>query len=579
MLETRSPWWARIPMIGNLGAPIIRKEVFSLVRRNRWFWAQFIYLLVLAAGMAIIYASNSTFSLPPEILGARLVNKFFTLQIGLVCLIFPGLASTSISAERVEKSFDLLVVSDLTPAELVWGKLLGILGSAFYFLVSTLPILGVCIFFGGLSPVAILVDYSFLFMLAIVVSAWGILISAMSRNNLLSIIGTYALALFLGFWSCMMFSEVLPQNGARGLLDAYQMANASARGYVLWSILTAFTSFIMVSLIGASFFLSSPESNRGTPMRIFITLSVLGGIIFANSTIAMIGASGPITPNQLADIGPPSLVFAACLMMLVLVGLAGSRVETPLRAVRLASLRPKRWYAAWPVIGGGVRGVFLACGLLVFGLFSLESLFLNTIDTLSLPSSAGAGTVASWKGAAFTTVFPWVTQLLAVWVFAFLGLAFFLSTVGLRGGINWFLTIGVSILLILLSIGRLATRPPSEYESMTMFSPIVTIVGHFNSRRFPVGGPELDATFTGYWIAGVLLIAAGIVSMKMQGLPLFVLRRPGYDFLIERAQPQTAASEPSDLGALATEEGDSESEIAAAATAIDPDDGSPTSGS
>jgi len=45
-------------------------------------------------------------------------------------LAVTALAVTSITTERDRAAFDLLLVSDLEPGELVWGKLLGVLGAA-----------------------------------------------------------------------------------------------------------------------------------------------------------------------------------------------------------------------------------------------------------------------------------------------------------------------------------------------------------------------------------------------------------------------------------------------------------------
>ena len=42
--------WTRLPLVGNLGYPIALKEVRSLIRGGRYFWAQFFYLAVLAVG-------------------------------------------------------------------------------------------------------------------------------------------------------------------------------------------------------------------------------------------------------------------------------------------------------------------------------------------------------------------------------------------------------------------------------------------------------------------------------------------------------------------------------------------------
>lgn len=536
MLEVRAPWWTRIPMIGNLGAPIIVKEVFSLVRRNRWFWAQFLYLLLLAGGMAILYASNSNFTVPPEVLGGRLVIGFFAIQMGLVFLIFPGLASTSISAERVERSFDLLVVSDLTPAELVWGKLLGVLGSAFYFLVSTLPILGVCIFFGGLSPLAIAIDYGFLFVMAITVSTWGILVSAMSRNNLLAIIGTYALALPLAVMMVALYSVGMIEEGARGIWELLDLTGP-AKPVILTLSISAIVLFNLANLIGATFFLSSSESNRGTPVRIFITVLIFAGVFLCGWVLDFASSQGRFGVRDLAQGTRQLLITSGCLMFLVLVGLAGARVETPLRTVRQAALQPMRWLAVWPFLGGGVRGLVLAVLLLAVGLLGQIAIY----DGLASDMQASTGSAPVYEGVGVITFLAWTAELLAAWVFAYLALAFMLSTMGLRGGINWFLTIGVSILLILLSVGMLTQEPQRHHHEMTLFSPIVTILLQIE-ERFPEGGSMRDAGTIGHWVAGVLMVIVGLISLRAQGLPALRLQRPGYEYLREPPPAPAAGS-------------------------------------
>ncbi len=545
MLEVRAPWWARIPMLGNLGAPIIRKEVFSLVRRNRWFWAQFIYLLVLAGGMAIVYASNSGFRLPPEVLGGKLVGGFFALQLGLVFLIFPGLAATSFSLERAEKSFDLLVVSDLSPAELVWGKLLGILGSAFYFLVSTLPILAVCIFFGGLSPISIIVDYAFLFAMAIVVTSWGILISSMSRSNLLAIIGTYALAIILGPMVVSLYAVGLnAMSGARGIWEALESIPPDERWFLLTAAPAAILVFISGCLIGATFFLSSPESNRGIPVRVYFTLLILFALAYEAFIIEPLNRK-VMSPSvaQFGSEGIRTIWITGVALFLLLIGIAGARVETSLRAVRQAALRPMRWWCAWPLVSGGIRGWVLSSVLLAAGFFGL----LGALSESAAIVEARTGSLVFGKANAMV-VFAWLADIFAAWIFAYLGLAFLFSTLGLRGGINWFLTVGVAILTILLSIARINTSMLLDSDQI-LFSPIMQSLMRFESR-FPLDGPTRDGVTTVHWILGGLFFIGGLVSLRVQGLPAIRLRRPGYEFLESPPAPAPvleAASAPATL--------------------------------
>ena len=109
MAVPRPPLWKRLPLIGNLGLPIALKEVRSLMRRNRFFWSQFLYLIVLGVGVVSILFSQQGGS--AETMGRDVFNSFFIIQNFLVLLVFPAFAATAISSERTEHSFDLLMTT------------------------------------------------------------------------------------------------------------------------------------------------------------------------------------------------------------------------------------------------------------------------------------------------------------------------------------------------------------------------------------------------------------------------------------------------------------------------------------
>ena len=199
-MSVASPsFWRRLPIFGNLGYPIARKEVRSLLRRNRFFWAQFVYLIVLGFAVVSIVWTSSTEHQSQQNVSRQLFYVFFSLQHFLVLLIFPAFAATSISGERVEKSFDLLITTDLRPTEIVWGKFFGIFGNCCFFLLVTLPLLGTIILFGGVEPILVLENYAVLMLEAATLSIYGLVVSASSPSNIRAILGTYTLVFLIGF--------------------------------------------------------------------------------------------------------------------------------------------------------------------------------------------------------------------------------------------------------------------------------------------------------------------------------------------------------------------------------------------
>jgi hypothetical protein len=133
------------------------------------------------------------------------------------------------------------------------------------------------------------------------------------------------------------------------------------------------------------------------------------------------------------------------------------------------------------------------------------------------------------------------TEMLAAWVFAYLGFAFLLSSFGLRGGINWFLTVGVALLLVILSLAMHATQLERERDPPVILSPIVA-----HSLWVERPSPDRGRTTTNlHWLAGIACFAAGVLSMRSQRLPAIGFRRPGYEFLSSReGHPPAAAGPP-----------------------------------
>ncbi|MEM7262257.1 MAG: ABC transporter permease subunit [Planctomycetota bacterium] len=128
-MDGNAPWYERIPLFGNVGWPIAQKEVRSLIRRNRYFWSQFVYLAFLALAVIVTVTSSQGMVAQQEVVGRRLFMLFFMLQSFLVAVVFPAFAATSFSSEKAERSWELLVTTDLRSYELVWGKFLGIFGN------------------------------------------------------------------------------------------------------------------------------------------------------------------------------------------------------------------------------------------------------------------------------------------------------------------------------------------------------------------------------------------------------------------------------------------------------------------
>ncbi|MEE8143089.1 MAG: ABC transporter permease [Planctomycetota bacterium] len=528
------PLWARLPFIGNLGWPIALKEVRSLMRRNRYFWVQFTYLIVLGVGVVGIIWSKHSAGLSPEIIGRNLSNGFFFLQNFLVLLIFPAFAATAISGERVEKSYDLLITTDLKPSELIWGKFLGIFGNSCYFLLVTLPLLATCILFGGVMPLQVLENYAVLLVEAALITAYGLYISSASQSNLRSIMGTYALVLVLGG---LLFSSIgstmLQESTQLSLSVMLAKANSwpgegrAIAAVLAYGVLVAFC----LCFLGAVLRLTSREANRGTPMRVFVLLG-LGAAMLLINHVAQLRASCGLTwaPRDQYQAFVTVLILFLLVLPIPLLGFSGGRVATPLRAARFAERRPWLARCSWLLLPGGIRGLlfsgFLILGCMAFLSFAGKAIFhLESYKIPGFRENAWVVLKEAWT-------------LIALGFVTYCALSFLLSTLGVQGYLNYLIVVGCAILATLYAVVHVADdEPPSpmvleetapRWWHLYPFSILVTLMKYMDvdyDNRWLL----LQQSIWAHLFATLLLTVAGMVFLVRDGLPIWGVHRLGLE--------------------------------------------------
>jgi ABC-type transport system involved in multi-copper enzyme maturation permease subunit len=105
--------------------PVLWREICTRAHGRAMIVVRVAWLLTFAAAVAGIAAEART-AAPDRFAVAAAIVPMVLASL----LTIAALAVTSVTSERDRGTFDLLLVSDLEPGEFVWGKLLGVLGSA-----------------------------------------------------------------------------------------------------------------------------------------------------------------------------------------------------------------------------------------------------------------------------------------------------------------------------------------------------------------------------------------------------------------------------------------------------------------
>ena len=192
--------------------PILVRVVAGASRRVRHLWLRTIYLFAL---LVVVLFSLFAFmggehggSLTDLAKGASQTFKFASItQLALMCFLAPVFTAAAITQERDAQTFNILLSTPLTNAQIVFGSLVSRLFFVILLLLAGLPIFIIMTAYGGVTTSQIFVSFAISGSTAILTSSLAIFISMVrvgTRGTIFTfylMIGLYLLSLYLlGGW-------------------------------------------------------------------------------------------------------------------------------------------------------------------------------------------------------------------------------------------------------------------------------------------------------------------------------------------------------------------------------------------
>ncbi len=179
--------------------PIVKKDLQVTARSMRISWGLFAYegVLVLAFLLAMLviqeetqrfYSSGNVYS--------YLVYLFpvvAIVQVCIVALIMPIITASSISGEKERQTFDIMLTTCMSPFSIVLGKVFSAVLRILFFVIASLPIMGMSFVVGGLSWINLLYFLLAVTLLAIFSGSIGILCSAFCRKSIAAVILSFVI--------------------------------------------------------------------------------------------------------------------------------------------------------------------------------------------------------------------------------------------------------------------------------------------------------------------------------------------------------------------------------------------------
>jgi ABC-2 type transport system permease protein len=171
----------------------------GLVLGSFWTIVTSVPTLVPVIGSSATGGGSVTFS--GLVAGYRGVFLFFAMAFCLIAavgVVAPAVASASVSGEREEGTFDLLLSTGLAPRSIVVGKVAASALFVLLVILTAVPGFAMAWMFGGVGPVDVLLTVLLLLATVCLFCSIGVFCSSLGRTSAVAALYAYAIVFLLG---------------------------------------------------------------------------------------------------------------------------------------------------------------------------------------------------------------------------------------------------------------------------------------------------------------------------------------------------------------------------------------------
>ena len=186
--------------------PITRKDLMITSRSMKFSWGIFAYEAILMLVFLIALSMISTTSRYRSGGNAEMFSQFVAMfpsvsiaELVMVALVIPVLTASSISGEKERQTFDILLTTEISPFQIVFGKMGTAIVQIMMYVIVSIPIMAMGFTIGGIGWWALGFYLVLALVLAIFEGAIGVFCSSVCKRSISAIIMSYViLAFFYG---------------------------------------------------------------------------------------------------------------------------------------------------------------------------------------------------------------------------------------------------------------------------------------------------------------------------------------------------------------------------------------------
>ncbi|MEM8712530.1 MAG: hypothetical protein AAGG01_16370, partial [Planctomycetota bacterium] len=269
-----------------------------------------VFVIALIVSVLLALLATALTSVELQNYGDKPGREFFTIVYGFMALamlvVVPFQAYISMGAEWDDHTFEMLVLSNLKPRQIVLGKILAALVQALLFLATFLPFIATAFLLRGVDALALATILGLTLLASLWFSTVSTMLSTLTRNRFLRVLLMVAMA---GALVGMTSGSIPTANQILRRPDTVASTEFwiwMGQLLLAWLLTGAFAFCVSCNL------LAHEEENRSTNLRVLLSLTLIAyfAIMAVNMSIPRLGM-------------PREAVFGTAVFMMFQLALAG----------------------------------------------------------------------------------------------------------------------------------------------------------------------------------------------------------------------------------------------------------------